>query len=203
MDVAKQDFLKDPYVGRVILELYPQYAPKSVANFVQLCHTKKYVNSPFHRIIQNFMIQGGDIVNQDGTGSYCIYGGEGATFADEPFLLKHSEPGMLSMANSGPDTNGSQFFVTTQSAPHLDGKHVVFGKVVEGLEYIRDLQTEMTDSHDRPIRKCYVMNCGLWVQELSKKKHSNLLAPTMFTATTAPQTNASEHLPHPSPFPMN
>jgi cyclophilin family peptidyl-prolyl cis-trans isomerase len=161
LDVAKQDFLKDPFVGKVVIELYGEQAPQTVRNFAQLCTDKKYVNTPFHRVIKDFMVQGGDLVNQDGTGTYSIYGGEGSTFADEPFAYQHDQPGLLSMANSGPNTNGSQFFITTAPAPHLDGKHVVFGRVVQGLEHVHDLEREVTDTNDRPIRKCYVMNCGV------------------------------------------
>ena len=161
LDVAKQDFLKDPFVGKVVIELYTQDAPRTAHNFAELCRDKKYVNTPFHRIIKDFMVQGGDIVNQDGTGTYSVYGGEGSTFADEPFVHAHDRPGLLSMANSGPHTNGSQFFITTAPAPHLDGKHVVFGRVVEGMEHVHDVEREVTDPNDRPIRKCYVMNSGV------------------------------------------
>ena len=161
LDIAKQDFLKSPFVGRLIIRLFPEHAPRTAHNFAQLCADKKYVNIPFHRVVKDFMIQGGDIVNQDGTGTYSVYGGEGSTFEDEGFALAHSEPGLLSMANSGPHTNGSQFFVLTQAAPHLDGKHVVFGKVVQGMEFVHDVEREVTDPNDRPIRKCYVLNCGV------------------------------------------
>ena len=100
LDVAKQDFLKDPYVGKIIIQLHPDVVPKTCANFAQLCAEKKYVNTPFHRVIKDFMLQSGDIVHQDGTGTYSIYGGEGSTFEDEAFALKHDRPGVLSMANS-------------------------------------------------------------------------------------------------------
>lgn len=161
LDLAKQDFLKDPFTGRVVLQLRPDVAPKTCANFVQLCEDKKYVNTPFHRVIKDFMLQGGDIVQQDGTGTYSIYGGEGSMFDDEPFVLSHDQAGVLSMANSGPNTNGSQFFITTQATPHLNGKHVVFGKVVQGMEFVHDIEREMTDANSAPIRKCYILNCGL------------------------------------------
>jgi cyclophilin family peptidyl-prolyl cis-trans isomerase len=161
LDIAKQDFLKDPFVGKVVVELYTQDAPRTTYNFAELCRDKKYVNTPFHRIIKDFMVQGGDLVNQDGTGTYSVYGGEGSTFADEAFVHAHDRPGLLSMANSGPNTNGSQFFITTAPAPHLDGKHVVFGRVVEGMEHVHDVEREVTDPNDRPIRRCYVMNCGV------------------------------------------
>ena len=161
LDIAKQDFLKDPFVGKVVVELYTKDAPRTTHNFAELCRDKKYVNTPFHRIIKDFMVQGGDLVNQDGTGTYSVYGGEGSTFADEAFVHTHDRPGLLSMANSGPNTNGSQFFITTAPAPHLDGKHVVFGRIVEGMEHVHDVEREVTDPNDRPIRRCYVMNCGV------------------------------------------
>lgn len=193
MDIAKQDFLKDPHIGRVIFEVYPQYAPKTVKNFITLCNQKKYINTPFHRIIQGFMIQGGDIVNQDGTGSYSIYGGEGSTFDDEEFILKHDGPGYLSMANSGKNTNGSQFFITTQSTPHLDGKHVIFGKVIKGIEYIHELEKEITDSSDRPIRKCYISNCGIWQNDIKPEYKKNGL----LTISNSLQTEFDNQVPSP------
>ena len=174
LDIAKQDFLKDPFVGRVVIRLYPEHAPRTTHNFAQLCAAKKYVNIPFHRVVKDFMIQGGDIVNQDGTGTFSVYGGEGTTFADEPFVLRHGKGGLLSMANSGKDTNGSQFFITTQPAPHLDGKHVVFGEVVQGMEHVRDVEREVTDPNDRPIRKCYIMNCGV-VEAVAQQQPSTIM----------------------------
>ena len=161
IDIAKQNFLNDPLIGRVVIELYADIAPKTVHNFVALCTNKKYVNTPFHRIVAGFMIQGGDIVNQDGTGVYSVYGGESRTFADETFQINHDEKGIVSMANQGPHTNGSQFFITTAPAPHLDGKHVAFGKVVRGMSYIHDLEKELTDPTNRPIRRCYILDCGI------------------------------------------
>lgn len=188
LDIAKQDFLKSPFVGRVVIQLYPKHAPRTAFNFAKLCVDKKYVNIPFHRVVKGFMVQGGDIVNQDGTGTYSVYGGEGSTFEDEPFELAHNEAGLLSMANSGPNTNGSQFFILTQPAPHLNGKHVVFGKVIQGMEYIKDIEREVTDPNDRPIRKCYVSNCGALEMESSD--------PSMGQSAAYPtQTSVHEYLP--------
>ena len=121
------------------------------------------------------MLQGGDIVNQDGTGSYSIYGGENTTFDDEPFHLPHDAAGVVSMANSGPNTNGSQFFITLKPTPHLDGKHVVFGRVIYGMDCIRDFEKEITDQNDRPVRKCYISNCGVWSAPLPKPSSGSLM----------------------------
>lgn len=146
--------------GRIVIDLFSDIAPKTCNNFRTLCNKKNkvsYLNSPFHRIIKDFMIQGGDFTNGDGTGGMSIYGNR---FEDENFILKHDRPYLLSMANAGPDTNGSQFFITTTETPHLDGKHVVFGQVVEGFEYIDKLNTMQTDERDRPIHNVIISNCG-------------------------------------------
>ena len=212
MDIAKQDFLKDPFTGRVIFQLRPDIAPKTCKNFLELCKNKKYVNTPFHRVIKDFMLQGGDIVHQNGTGTFSIYGGEGSTFDDESFELKHVKAGTLSMANSGPNTNGSQFFITTRATPHLDGKHVVFGQVIQGMEFIHDVEREMTDSNDSPIRKCYILNCGeIDISDIQSQPHHNQNT-YQYNRETANQTTESAlqnnvpsnivpmHAIEPSPF---
>jgi cyclophilin family peptidyl-prolyl cis-trans isomerase len=133
------------------LELFDKVVPKTTKNFRTISlkgiNGKTYNGNKFHRIIKGFMLQGGDIVNGDGTGSISIYGNN---FNDENFKYRHDSAGLLSMANSGPNTNGSQFFITTVPTPHLDGKHVVFGKVVKGMEHLKYLESIPTDTNDMP-----------------------------------------------------
>jgi len=148
-------------LGRIVFELHSDVVPKTAENFRSLCvgdNAKQYTykGSGFHRVITKFMCQGGDFTNHNGTGGVSIYGQK---FADENFKLKHTEPYLLSMANAGPNTNGSQFFITTVACPWLDGKHVVFGRVVEGQEVVKKMEAMGSDS-GKTSKKLVIANCG-------------------------------------------
>ena len=143
--------------GRILISLNNKIVPKTSKNFLVLCEKKAYVNSPFHRVIKDFMIQGGDFTNYDGTGGISIYGNK---FNDENFTLKNNR-GTISMANSGPNSNGSQFFISTKDNNFLDGKHVVFGKVIKGMDLVDYIENVETNENNKPLSEILIVDSGI------------------------------------------
>lgn len=145
---------KEIVVGDIYIKLFEDICPRTCQNFKSLSKIE-YKSCVIHRLIKGFMLQTGDYENADGTGGASIYGKK---FADENFTHKHHKRGMVSMANSGPNTNGSQFFITFDAAHHLDGKHVVFGEVVKGFDVLDKIEQMPTNQQDQPIQLLYIGN---------------------------------------------
>ena len=174
--------------GRIVIGLYGDIVPKTVENFFQLCTGEAgfgYLGSSFHRIIPHFMIQGGDFTSGDGRGGKSIYGSK---FADEwnkdSLALKHDSGGILSMANAGPNTNGSQFFITTVECPHLDKRHVIFGRVVKGYSVVKQIE-RCGSKQGNPTRKVKIVACG----ELTKNVQED--SATSIPSEAAPSAAAT------------
>lgn len=184
--------------GKIVMELYSDVVPITVKNFLEICkgeknaHNKEglsYKNSVFHRVIPQFMLQGGDITNGNGTGGKSIYGEK---FADENLQsskFKHDVPGTMSMANAGPNTNGSQFFITTVATPWLDGKHVVFGRVIEGMDLVKKIESFGSPNGPTSKKISIIMSGEIKANaaKLTKKDKTKLPEPA-----TTPKTAKSE-----------
>ena len=157
--------INNNYLGRIIIKLFDDEVPNTCRNFRYLCSVglldkskPSYQDTSFHRVIRDFMIQGGDITNGDGTGGFSMYGEK---FDDENFNLDHNQEGLLSMANSGQNTNNSQFFITLKKTPWLDNKHVVFGIIISGFDIVKKIEEVDTGENDKPIENVIISKCGL------------------------------------------
>jgi peptidylprolyl isomerase len=165
----------DHPIGRIVMGLYGDVVPKTALNFQTLCEGDKeikgqklsYVGTPFHRIIPGFMCQSGDITNHNGFGGLSIYG---TRFEDENFTLKHTGGGVLSMANAGRNTNGSQFFICTKKTSHLDNKHVVFGTVLEGYNVVKRIEA-CGRRNGTPFKKVVIAGAGILPLDSSQQSN--------------------------------
>lgn len=185
--------------GRMIFDLFWDVAPKTCENFRALCTGEKgrslisskrlhYKGSRFHRVLPGFIIQGGDIINHDGTSGESIYG---SSFSDENFVMKHDAAGILSMANAGPDTNGSQFFITTVPTAWLDGKNVVFGRIVEGMYTMKEIEKVGTKG-GKPKRLVMITNCGIRRKaKVESTSRTGTPSRTPRTSTSSKRANSS------------
>lgn len=150
--------IDDNKLGKLVFELNNKVVPKTCKNFIDLCKNKAYKNVKFHRLVKDFCLQGGDITKNDGSGGISIYGN---SFDDENFQLNHDNIGVISMANKGPNTNNSQFFITLKSSPFLNGKHVAFGKIISGIELLKKIN-ELNTDQEKPINDIYISDCGVY-----------------------------------------